>query len=198
MNINSHVFRRTAILLSASLIVATMVWLIAERKQATNQAGYSEQAVSTIHVDRPLYTSLKSLVESADAVFTGTVTDNGAVIQGGELSDPDKSTAPYTLYGFKINKVIKGSPEQEIKLRVIGGLVGPVLYKAEGAPAIEKDQQYMVFARGGQGRPYTVIAGFTAIAKRQSNGLYSLPREVGPFVSKQNDLSELDVSRVNP
>lgn len=119
---------------------------------------------------RPLH--LDEIVDGAATAFQGTCLGN--------RSERDAATNLVVTYTrFRVGEVLKGSVPATYEIKQIGGVLGDLVYRAEGIPNFVAGEEYVVMLPGvsaagfsspvglGQGR-FAVIPG--AAGGRVANG----------------------------
>lgn len=85
-------------------------------------------------------------VENASAIVLGRL-----VAQESRWDAAGKWILTYST--FQVEKVMKGSPSQEITLVTPGGVVGNIAQEVVGVPKFEKGDEHVVFVRNSQSGP---------------------------------------------
>lgn len=103
-------------------------------------------SVLTSHAMSVIAPSFDELVNSADFVVRGVVTDIQYV-----ASDTPQGQAIHTLVTFHVEHVLKGNPDPDVTLSFLGGKVGRHTLSVVGMPKFAVGEREIVFvARNGQ------------------------------------------------
>lgn len=119
--------------------------------QSTTQSAEIRDTV-TMGIDYPVYDTARTLVDAADLVFTGKVTDiryemldiktevGADSLTGLEESDSD----PYTMFEVEVSHIYKGDiTDTTIVLKRPGGKFDTVNYILDGASEINIGEGYL-------------------------------------------------------
>jgi len=112
----------------------------------------NDNEVTVINADYPWYKDAHELVNCADLVFTGKVTNiSYEKLDIRTKEDKEKPTGavgdmriPYTIFTVKIDKILKGKHQGEfIKINRPGGIFDEQEYILENAKEIAKEENYL-------------------------------------------------------
>jgi len=110
--------------------------------------------------------SFDELVQRADLVLVGTVTDVHSEFAAGGL---DQNTI-FSYVNFNDLQVVKGKVTAEAYvLRVPGGVMGRFAQDYPGIPAFQTGQRYLVFIRGNQHDFFPVVGISQGVFRILSN-----------------------------
>ena len=105
--------------------------------------GESDYQYVRVSVDYPMYSTAEELVEVAQNVYIGSVTDISFEIfdmKTGKVDSSSKSESTsrmlYTIYTISVKESLKGDVSETVKIRRVGGITG---YNEEGQYKKMKD-----------------------------------------------------------
>jgi hypothetical protein len=97
---------------------------------------FPETLEAVVAVDK----TFRELVQQADTIVVGAVVDTQSL----QLGDGPIVTDVY----LDISMVLKGRAERRLVLRLLGGKVGDIEVRIEGAPTFRAGQEALLFVRG--------------------------------------------------
>lgn len=165
----------TITIMSAIVVICVVALVITLNlnKQTSTQPVTKTSEISTFH---PTYSSTREMLkdEALDAVFTGTILNDGKPF----IEKRESPAPPFvnTEYEVRASKVIKGDKlGDEVTISVIGGIYEDTRYYIDGEQSLSKGDKVIVFAsKGDDGKYYPLSAG-TAVAKQVSDDKFKLP-----------------------
>ena len=85
--------------------------------------------------------SLNDMTTEADSIVTGKVVNKESYWENGKI---------FTDVTVSVGEKIKGRPENEIKVKVQGGIVGDVYAQVSDVPLFEDNEEVLLFLKGNQ------------------------------------------------
>jgi len=120
---------------------------------------WPEGPYSEMCFDWPMYKSAKSLIDHADLVFIGKVTDISFQVLDMRTAQPVTETTPnsdrmlHTIYTLEIAQTYKGNTADVTKIRLMGGLVD-----------YDVETQLKVMESGNAGKSYIpIMSGYQRV-----------------------------------
>lgn len=176
------------ILLAAAIvttagIISTLIYL--SDNQLQSETSYNESIA--LHLDHQIYGSLDELIKDSPYIFIGTIRDDGrSLIPDTQKEKREEDKTPFTFYSVEINEPIKGdiNAKEIVTFQQMGGIYKETRYFVDNYPSLQKGQQYIFFAVGGDGN-FGGLAGGYAVALIQESK-FALPQEVGISDSKMS------------
>ena len=135
-----------------------------------------------------------SLVDQADYIVRAKVASVAS-----EWQTTDGNTHIITKVTLAVSEVLKGTPPQPLVLQMLGGTIGGVTMRVEGAPRFNAGEEHIFFVHGN-GTQFTPLVAlmygsYPIMADRKTGNSYVLRSNGMPLYSEQ-DVS-LPMSRLS-
>lgn len=143
------------IIILALILIASALTACANAIIADNDEETSEEIV-VIQADYPFYESAKDIVNSADLIFAGKITDQKYEyldVKSEKGKDPETglekaSAIPYTIFEIQVSKMYFGSTDDKtIYIKCPGGKIDDKTYISEMTKNLKPEIEYLFLAK---------------------------------------------------
>lgn len=144
--------RKNVIVLSLCIVLVAVIAIstvgVIHIFRQNNQNEYDSVVMSGVYGE--VYAD--TIDDESDIVVRATVTQKGELYMP-DMSLPQKYSqpdyVPRTDYTLEVSEVYKGSPAENIIVRVMGGTYDGIEYKLDRDPDLKVGDEYLLFLREG-------------------------------------------------